>query len=140
MKVTGPGSPNPASKARRKGASQGAGAAFAPESAAPKTSAGAAAGVSGTGGVNSVDALLALQDMGDLGEARRQASQRAHSLLDVLDDLKIALLEGGLPPAKLNTLMKLLQSRREATGDPKLERALDDIETRAAVELAKHQA
>jgi len=140
MKVTGPGSLNPASQTKRKGPACGAGGAFSPEAPAARAGAASAASVSGAGGVNSVDALLALQDVGDLSEARRQASQRAHSLLDVLEDLRIALLEGGLPPGKLNALMKLLQSRREATGDPELERALDDIETRAAVELAKHQA
>ena len=53
------------------------------------------------------------------------------------DELKIALLEGGLPRAKLVALMDLLQTRRDQTHDARLEAALDEVETRAAVELAK---
>ena len=56
---------------------------------------------------------------------------------DVPDELKIGLLEGGLPRAKLVALMDLLQTRRDQTHDAKLEAALDEVETRAAVELAK---
>ena len=88
-------------------------------------------------GVNSVDAILALQSVGDFTEARKQATGRAMDLLDVLDQLKLALLEGGLPKAKLVTLMNLLQTRRDDTNDAGLEAALDEVEIRAAVELAK---
>lgn len=140
MKVNRPGSLGSASGARRKGASAPAGDAFAPDAPAVRTGVSGAAGAGGASAVSSVDALLALQEVGDLDAAREQASRRAFSLLDVLDDLKLALLEGGLPPAKLNALMRLLQSDRLSTGDPRLERALDDIETRAAVELAKYRA
>jgi hypothetical protein len=87
-----------------------------------------------------VDALLALQGAGDFTEARKQATDRAFSLLDLLDDLKIALLEGALPRATLVRLMDTLQSQRDQTHDPQLEAALDEVELRAAVELAKHGA
>lgn len=90
--------------------------------------------------VGSVDALMALQAGGEPLEARRRMTERALSMLDVLDDLKIALLEGGLPRSKLTALMELLRSRRESVADPKLEAALDEVETRAAVELAKYDA
>ncbi len=88
-------------------------------------------------GVNSVDAILALQSVGDFTEARKQATGRAMNLLDVLDELKLSLLEGGLPKAKLVALMDLLQTRRDDTNDAGLEAALDEVEIRAAVELAK---
>lgn len=88
-------------------------------------------------GVSSVDAILALQSVGDFTEARKQATGRAMDLLDVLDQLKLALLEGGLPKSKLVTLMNLLQTRRDDTNDAGLEAALDEVEIRAAVELAK---
>jgi len=58
-------------------------------------------------------------------------------LLDVLDELKLALLEGGLPRNKLVALMNLLQDRRDDTNDASLEAVLDEVEIRAAVELAK---
>ena len=88
-------------------------------------------------GINSVDAILALQSVGDFNEARQQATGRAMELLDVLDELKLALLEGGLPKTKLVALMNLLQTRRDDTNDAGLEAALDEVEIRAAVELAK---
>ena len=75
--------------------------------------------------------------MADFTQARRQATERAFDLLDVLDELKLGLLEGGLPRTKLVALMTLLQSRRHQTHDARLEAALDEVETRAAVELAK---
>jgi len=87
--------------------------------------------------IQSVDAILALQSVGDFNEAKKQATSRAHSLLDVLDELKLALLEGGLPKSKLVALMNLLQSQRDDTQDASLEAVLDEVETRAAVELAK---
>jgi hypothetical protein len=87
-----------------------------------------------------VDALLALQGAGDFREAKKQATERAFSLLDVLDDLKIALLEGTLPRQTLLRLMETLKSQRDTTDDPRLEAMLDEVEVRAAVELAKHDA
>ena len=78
-----------------------------------------------------------LQSVGDFTEARKRATERAFDMLDVLDELKLALLEGGLPRAKLEALMKLLQTRRDDTNDEQLEAALNEVETRAAVELAK---
>jgi hypothetical protein len=88
-------------------------------------------------GVMGVEALLALQDVGDPLEGRRRTVRRASRLLDVLEDLKIALIDGVLTPDKVRALVKTLGEKRESTGDPILETVLDEIETRAAVELAK---
>lgn len=137
MKIYGPNATSSASPAKRKGVSRAGGESFSPEQAGPSASATAVASTSGASAVQSVDAILALQSVGDFTEARKRATDRAFDLLDVLDELKIALLEGGLPKAKLEALMQLLQSRRDATNDATLEAALDEVETRAAVELAK---
>lgn len=140
MKITGPGGPQGVSTARRAGRTQGGSGSFAPVSA-PSTA--VSSSVSGTGpvaSVGSVEALLALQGDHDEPAARQRATERAFSLLDVLDDLKIALLEGGVPRAKLVRLMDLLKARRETVSDPRLEAILDEVETRAAVELAKYDA
>ena len=96
-----------------------------------------AAPVAGMSGVMGVEALLALQDVGDPLEGRRRTVRRASRLLDVLEDLKIALIDGVLTPDKVRALVKTLGEKRESTGDPILETVLDEIETRAAVELAK---
>jgi hypothetical protein len=138
MKVNGPRNVSGPS-GPKKSAGSGAGAGFAPQSSsAGRTS--APAPLSGASSINSVDALMALQGAGDFQEARKHATDRAFSMLDVLDDLKIALLEGRMPRDTLVRLMETLKSQRDQTGDPRLEAALDEVEIRAAVELAKHDA
>ena len=101
--------------------------------------AGAAAPAARAGGVASLDALLALQEMGGPLERRRRAVGRAGHILDVLDDLKLAVIDGEVSGAHLDQLMKAVRDQREATDDPRLEGVLDEIEMRAAVELAKLQ-
>jgi hypothetical protein len=70
-------------------------------------------------------------------ERRRRAVGRAGRILDLLDDVKIALLEGSMTPNALTTLVAAVHEQRDRTDDPNLEGVLDEIETRAAVELAK---
>lgn len=93
----------------------------------------------GVTGVASLDALLALQEMGGPLERRRKAVGRAGRILDVLDDLRIAVIDGEVSGAHLNHLMRAVRDQRENTEDPALEGVLDEIEMRAAVELAKLQ-
>lgn len=135
MKVTGPnGVSGGASSARRAG-STGAGFSLPQLGASDRPA--PAAPTAGMGGVMGVDALLALQDVGGPLEGRRRSMRRAGRLLDVLDDLKVALIDGALTPAQIRALATTMAEQREATGDPALESVLDEIETRAAVELAK---
>jgi hypothetical protein len=134
MKVTGPGASSTVSTAKRKSSASRAGGSFTLESA---ETASAATSTASPSAVQSVDAILALQSVGDFTEAKKRATSRAHNLLDVLDELKLALLEGGLPRNKLVALMNLLQDRRDDTNDASLEAVLDEVEIRAAVELAK---
>jgi hypothetical protein len=93
--------------------------------------------VAGSAAVMGVEALLTLQDIGGPLERRRRAVGRAGKLLDVLDQLKIALLGGELSTTDLHRLDRALKEQRAATDDPRLEGLLDEIETRARVELAK---
>ena len=94
---------------------------------------------SGPTGVGSVDALLALQQMDGPVERRRRAVGRATRILDLLDDIKIELLGGELGAGPLSKLVEALREERSVTEDPRLEGVLDEIETRAAVELAKRE-
>ena len=107
--------------------------------AAPESSR-AASTATPASAVNSVDALLALQGQADDRSPEERASRRAFSLLDILDEIKIGLLEGGIPALKLRQLVRALGSERAATGDVRLEGLLDEVETRALVELAKHES
>ena len=134
MKVSGPSSTSSVSAGKRKTTSGASGEGFKLDMPA-KASGGMTA--SAVSSVQSVDAILALQGVEDFTHARKRATDRAFDVLDMLDELKIALLEGGLPRAKLVALMDLLKTRRDATNDARLEAALDEVETRAAVELAK---
>ena len=90
-----------------------------------------------TRGVMGVEALLALQDVGGPLERKRRAVRRAGRILDVLDEIKISLLEGELSASDLDRLRRAIRDERDATEDPGLEAVLDEIELRAAVEMAK---
>ena len=84
-----------------------------------------------------VESLLALQEVPEDPKRRRRAVKRGQELLDRLDGIRIALLSGALPQDQLRSLAETLKSRREPIGDPKLAEILEEIEIRAAVELAK---
>jgi hypothetical protein len=58
-------------------------------------------------------------------------------MLDVLDEIKVGLLEGGLGKTDLDRLRRAIRDERDSTEDPSLEAVLDEIELRAAVEVAK---
>lgn len=96
-----------------------------------------AASVSGGGALGPVDALLSLQEVsGDL-DGRSKGRRRGEDLLDQLDELRLGLLDGNLSPARVEKLVDLVASKRGAVDDPRLIQILDEIELRAAVELAK---
>jgi hypothetical protein len=135
MKVTGPSGPAGATGARSAPAQ-----AAAPGFSISTPSVGAPAGVTAAASVNAVgtlEALMALQEVGGPLERRRRAVGRADKILDALDGLKIQLLEGALNPALLERLTRAVREQRSMTDDPRLEDLLDQVETRAVVELAK---
>ena len=139
MKVSGPGATSATSGPRASKAG-GAGPAFAPIGA---PSVGAAAPASAGGGVNaisSLDALIALQEAGTPLERRRRAVSRGGRMLDALDELNLKLLDGALPRSAVETLAREAREQRGLTDDPALDALLAQIETRAAVELAKLEA
>lgn len=87
--------------------------------------------------VGGLGALLALQETGGPLERRRRAVSRAGRILDVLDEVKLALVTGELSLSQLERLTRAVREERAATEDAALEDVLNEIETRAAVELAK---
>jgi len=105
------------------------------ESEAPNSG----ARTSAPSGLNPLATLLAVQETEEPLErqARKRAVQRADSILDELDELRVGLLLGTVPRAKLEQIAQLVRAKREQFSDPKLQMILDDIELRAAVELAK---
>ena len=136
MKVSGPTGPSAAGSARpaRSGAAAGG---FEPIMSPPASGAAGVASAGAVSHVSSVDALIALQEVGGPLERRRRATGRASRILDALDELKLELLAGGLTPMVIEALSRAVRDQRALTDDPRLEGVLDEVETRAAVELAK---
>jgi hypothetical protein len=88
--------------------------------------------------VATVDNLFMLQEVAeDLTHRRKAAVQRGSSMLDRLDDIRLALLTGSLPRGQLENLRRMAQDRVDVLNDPQLQSVLDEIELRVAVELAK---
>ena len=136
MKVTGTGSVGQAGGAR--GARPaGGGSGFQLPTATAADAPAQSSGVSATASLMGVDALLTLQDVGGPLERKRRAVGRASRLLDRLDELKLALLGGNITGDNLMRLQVAIREQRAATDDPRLESLLDEIETRALVEIAK---
>lgn len=141
MRVSGPGSAAGGVAGRRgTGGGPAAAGGFGLRGAADAPP--ATAGVTGAGPalpLTSLDALMALQALPpDAPERRRRALRRGRELLDGLDEVRLALLDGELPLATLQRLRAGVgAARADATDDPGLDEVLREVELRAAVELAK---
>lgn len=121
--------------ARRSGRASGAGGGgFARALAGGPSQAAAPASASP---VHALNPLLALQEVADSTEGRSRARRRANELLDRLDELRLAIVMGGVPLNQLESIAQLLRQRQERVDDPKLAQIINEIEIRAAVELAK---
>lgn len=133
MKVNGPSGPTAPHGSRPARATSG----FSVPASGPGASASAATAASSMGGVADVSALMALQGVDDVTERRRRVLRRGGGLLDRLDELKLALLQGEAGDSALERLTRTLREERPVDADAGLNGLLDQIELRAAVELAK---
>ncbi|RAI45404.1 flagellar assembly protein FliX [Rhodoplanes roseus] len=132
MRITGPNgttTTGSASSVRR----TGSGTFMLPDSSGSPAPSATAASRPLTG----IDALIALQGVEDPAERRRRAVVRGRSALDILDEMKLALLAGNLDPNILARLGAIAAGLKESTGDPGLDSVLAEIELRVEVELAK---
>ena len=133
MKID-PAAPQRPAALRRAGAAGGARSdAFAKalaDSAAPSS-------VGGGSPIGALNAMLALQEVPDALDSRSRAKRRGEQILDLLDRVRLGLLAGTLSQAQLAQLAQTIRARREEIDDPRLAEILDEIELRAAVELAK---
>ena len=87
--------------------------------------------------ISTVDALIALQGVEDTAERRKRAVAKGRNALDVLDTLKLGLLDGSVDRSTLARLQVAAEGLTEETGDPGLDTVLSEIDLRVAVELAK---
>ena len=134
MKVTGPTGPSTTSTSSR---TARAGGGFALPSTGGAAAPSQAAATSAAAGVANVSALMALQGVEGPLERRRRAIRRGGGLLDRLDELKLALLSGEPDEGVMDRLGRVMREERPQNDDPGLSALLDQIDLRAAVEMAK---
>ena len=97
------------------------------------------AGTSGVVGVSALSGLLGVQEVEEDGEraSRRRLAQRGADILDKLEEIRRDILAGVVPRDRLENLAQSLRQRRVQVSDPRLIEIIDEIELRAAVEIAK---
>lgn len=96
-----------------------------------------AAGAASLRAISTVDALIALQGLEDPTQRKKRAVAKGRNALDVLDTLKLGLLDGGLDQSILARLRVASEGLTETSGDAGLDLVLSEIDLRVAVELAK---
>lgn len=134
MRITGPkGNSRVSAKPKTSGKST-SGASFSVSGTGPTAPAKSAGAVRS---LAAVDALVSIQEVPDATARRARAIARAESVLEVLEEIKIALLSGSLPRSRVAKLTKLVQDLRSEDEDEGLSQVLDEIDLRARVELAK---
>jgi len=87
--------------------------------------------------ISTMDALIALQGIEDPTERKKRAVAKGRNALDVLDKLKIGLLDGSVDQSTLARLKVAAEGLTDASGDTGLDDVLGEIDLRVAVELAK---
>lgn len=135
MKVSGLGSVR-GTVSRRGGRKVGGSASFDVSATGSSQPAPRAAAVSGP---SAVGALLAIQETGDPTGERARGLARGGDLLRELEQIRLGLLMGTIPRARLERLTRMLREKRNAFADPQLNQIVEAIEVRAAVELAKFE-
>lgn len=124
--------------AKPKGASQVSGGGFSSllglsdaEESAP---AAAPRSLAATG---SLTGLLGMQEVSEEEHRRKKTLKRGHDMVEVLERLRRQLLLGDITPATISQLSAIIADKKQLVLDPELAGLIQDIELRAAVELAK---
>ncbi len=81
--------------------------------------------------------LLSLQEVDGPSAADTQAIKRGHDSLDLLEDIRLSLMCGGIPLEMLHKIDTLVAAHRREPLSPALADIVDEIEVRVAVERAK---
>lgn len=149
MKVEGPGASAGVNR-RRKTERAPDGAALEFERAlrgalggGAEDAAGEVGGAEGGGAVSGLTGLLAVQEVGAVDDAtsgrrkRDRLVRHGEDMLDHLEEIRLGLLLGAIPKARLMDLARTVRAKREQGTDRQLDALLDEIELRAEVELAK---
>lgn len=84
-----------------------------------------------------ISALAMLNEVEDALEAPRKTIERGNELLDELEKIRDGLLFGGISVGRLQRVAQMLAKKEVIIQDPQLAEIMEEIEIRAAVELAK---
>lgn len=94
-------------------------------------------GAQATSNINNIGALLSAQEVDSSKTQAEVAVKRGTDMLDMLDQLKVGLLNGRVSPSTLNRLKTLATNPQKLDSHQDLKKVLNSIELRAEVELAK---
>lgn len=133
MKISGPGSVSNVSKSKGAGKAGGDGG-FSKllESTSNEKE------VSSLGGINKISAVNFINSVdGDEKSRRRQLAEEGEDLLEELAKIRDALLFGNLSAERLRVIQAKIDRIETNCDDPTLNDIIEEIKTRAAVELAK---
>lgn len=122
---------------RRTGATGSTGFADALSKAEGAAAAEAAEAPVSVAAMTGVGALLGAQEVSEEEMHRRKNVKRGRFTLDALEQLRDGLLFGSVPISTITKLEALVAEERQLSADPRLNAILDEIELRAAVEIAK---
>lgn len=131
--IVGPGKTGRVTTTSSVRRARGSGAIFSLEDSAAVSESIKTAAVAVT---QSLDGLLMVQEA-DPRERRRRAVARSRQALDLLEEVKLALIAGDSPGTALARLEQAAAGLREPTGEPGLDAVIEAIDLRVAVELAK---
>lgn len=134
MRISGPKRNTTVSAKSKAGGAASASGGFKIAGGAKPSS---ARGAQGVRSLAAVDALISIQEVPDATARRAKAVARAETILDLLDDIKLALLSGAMPRSRMTKLTRIVADARSDVSSEHLSGVLDEIELRAKVELAK---
>lgn len=84
-----------------------------------------------------LDALLALQQVSDEEVSRQKGLKYGKELLEGLEEIRNGLLTGSISIDQIRRIEQLTKQQAQQFTDPALKSVLQEIEVRAAVEIAK---
>ena len=139
MKITQTGPTAPAGRGRKAQTADGTGDGPAFRDHIDGDGAPETAATTGTAPLAALGSLLTIQEATDPTTGKKRAIAHGDTLLDELKDLQIGLVQGWVSETSLRSLSHMLDRPRPQIDDLELNQILDDIELRAAVELAKFE-
>lgn len=88
-------------------------------------------------GTKSISSINILQEVNPDGQKKRELVDKGNQILDKLEEIRDSLLFGNISLGRLQNLQRIIDGIENNNNDPQLTDIIEEIKTRAAVELAK---